>query len=89
MNQTPVTVSDNPAQSRFELSESGATAFANYRLEGDVLTIPYVESPPALRGGRGGPGPRPELKGRAGMRIRRVLVSTPPGTRRSPEIVRH
>jgi uncharacterized protein len=50
MNQTPVTVSDNPAQSRFELSESGATAFANYRLEGDVLTIPYVESPPALRG---------------------------------------
>jgi len=43
-------VTDNTAQSRFELTEEGSTAFANYRLSGDVLTIPYVESPPALRG---------------------------------------
>ncbi len=42
-------VSDNTAQSRFELQEQGYTAFASYRLNGDVLTIPYVESPPALR----------------------------------------
>jgi predicted GNAT family acetyltransferase len=50
MSQAPAPVSDNTAHARFELTESGATAFANYRLDGDVLTIPYVESPPALRG---------------------------------------
>jgi len=43
-------VSDNPSRERFELVEAGQTAFANYRLSGDVMTIPYVESPPALRG---------------------------------------
>ncbi len=43
-------VSDNVAQQRFELAEGSDVAFANYRLSGDVLTIPYVESPPALRG---------------------------------------
>jgi len=43
-------VSDNVAKTRFELAEAGEVAFANYRLNGDVLTIPYVESPPALRG---------------------------------------
>ena len=43
-------VCDNAAKTRFELSEAGEVAFANYRLSGDVLTIPYVESPPALRG---------------------------------------
>jgi predicted GNAT family acetyltransferase len=43
-------VTDNRAQSRYELAEEEGTAFANYRREGDVLTIPYVESPPALRG---------------------------------------
>ena len=43
-------VSDNVAKTRFELVEAGEVAFANYRLNGDVLTIPYVESPPALRG---------------------------------------
>jgi predicted GNAT family acetyltransferase len=42
--------SNNASRSRFELSEAGAVAFANYHLNGDVLTIPYVESPPALRG---------------------------------------
>jgi predicted GNAT family acetyltransferase len=43
-------VTDNPARSRYELAEDAGTAFANYRRDGDVLTIPYVESPPALRG---------------------------------------
>ncbi len=43
-------VIDNPAHARYELAEEGGTAFANYRRDGDVLTIPYVESPPALRG---------------------------------------
>ena len=45
-----MTVAYNTSQARFELVEEGHTAFANYRLAGDTLTIPYVESPIALRG---------------------------------------
>jgi predicted GNAT family acetyltransferase len=41
---------DNVALSRFELTEGGLTAFANYRRNGDVLIVPHVESPPPLRG---------------------------------------
>lgn len=41
---------DNTARCRFELTEDGLTAFANYRRNGDILVIPHVESPPALRG---------------------------------------
>lgn len=43
-------VVDNSAGARFELTEAGEIAFANYRLSGNVLSIPYVESPQALRG---------------------------------------
>ncbi len=43
-------VIDNPALNRFELEEQGQTAFADYRRQGDVLVIPHVEAPPALRG---------------------------------------
>jgi uncharacterized protein len=43
-------VTDNVAKSRFELVEDGRLAYAEYRREGDVLVIPYVESDPALRG---------------------------------------
>ena len=43
-------VIDNLVKSRFELAEAGETAFATYLLSGDVLTLPYVESPLALRG---------------------------------------
>lgn len=43
-------VTDNPAQSRFELEEQGMTAVADYRRHGDTLLITHVESPPALRG---------------------------------------
>jgi predicted GNAT family acetyltransferase len=43
-------VTDNTAQARFELVEEGHTAFANYRLSDGTLSIPYVESPTALRG---------------------------------------
>ncbi len=45
-----MSVKDNPERSRFELEEDGHVAFANYRREGDVLVIPHVEAPPALRG---------------------------------------
>jgi predicted GNAT family acetyltransferase len=43
-------VTDNSARSRFELTEQGHTAFANYRRQGDTVIIPHVEAPPALRG---------------------------------------
>lgn len=49
-NSSRNVVTDNTARNRFELAEAGETAFANYSLDGGVLTIPYVESPPALRG---------------------------------------
>ncbi len=45
-----VTITDNTASSRFELEEEGKLAYADYRLEGDLLIIPYVFSDPALRG---------------------------------------
>jgi len=43
-------VTDNAALSRFELEEQGQTAFADYRRQGDILVIPHVEAPVALRG---------------------------------------
>ena len=43
-------VIDNTAESRFELVEQGATAYADYRLTPGRLVIDYVFSPPALRG---------------------------------------
>jgi uncharacterized protein len=41
---------DNPEKSRFELEVNGQVAFANYCRHGDILVIPHVEAPPALRG---------------------------------------
>jgi predicted GNAT family acetyltransferase len=43
-------VTDNREQSRFELEEGGAVAFANYQRDGATLVIRYVEAPPVLRG---------------------------------------
>lgn len=45
-----MTVTNNPAQSRYELVEDGHVAYAEYREHGDVLSINYVFSPPELRG---------------------------------------
>ena len=45
-----MSVVDNPALHRFELSEDGATALATYRRAGDIFTIPHVEAPMAMRG---------------------------------------
>ncbi|MBL8713882.1 MAG: N-acetyltransferase [Alphaproteobacteria bacterium] len=42
--------SDNKKTQCFELDIGEATAFANYRLEGQTLYIDYVEAPPVLRG---------------------------------------
>jgi predicted GNAT family acetyltransferase len=44
-------VQDNPTLSRFELHEGGETAFADYIRLDDLLIIPHVEAPLALRGG--------------------------------------
>ena len=41
---------DNQIDSRFEIIVNGEIVFANYRLEGKVLYIDYVEAPVALRG---------------------------------------
>lgn len=43
-------ITDNSARSRFELVEEGKLAFANYRLDGNLLILPHVEADPALRG---------------------------------------
>lgn len=43
-------VVDDRDRSRFELTENGATAFADYRRKGKVVVIPHVEAPDALRG---------------------------------------
>jgi predicted GNAT family acetyltransferase len=48
-------ITDNSARSRFELMEDGKLAFADYRLEGNLLILPHVEADPALRG-RGAAG---------------------------------
>jgi len=43
-------VTDNEAESRFELDEEGATAVAYYRLAGDVMTFTHTEVPRQFRG---------------------------------------
>jgi predicted GNAT family acetyltransferase len=41
---------DNTVANRYELDVEGQTVFANYRRGEGVLTILWVEAPPALRG---------------------------------------
>ena len=41
---------DNIEQRRFELTENGLTAFADYRREPGRLVIPHVEAPVPMRG---------------------------------------
>lgn len=43
-------VVNNETRGRFELEEQGEMAFATYRRNGDVFTIPHVEAALALRG---------------------------------------
>ncbi|PZO83534.1 MAG: N-acetyltransferase, partial [Micavibrio aeruginosavorus] len=45
-----LSMTNNAQKSRFELIESGETAYADYKNEGGVLTIKYVFAPEALRG---------------------------------------
>ena len=46
----PKYVTDNADRQRFELVEEGLTAFADYYWRGELMVIPHVESPHALRG---------------------------------------
>ena len=57
-------VVDNTARRRFELSEDGYVAFADYQRQGGRLIISYVESPMPLRG-----------KGTAGRLLEGVLAA--------------
>jgi uncharacterized protein len=43
-------VRDNTALSRFELDAGGVTAFMNYRLAGNVISLDHTETPVAARG---------------------------------------
>ncbi len=43
-------MTDNTAQRRYELVEQGHTAYADYAINGDVVSIKYVYAPPELRG---------------------------------------
>ena len=43
-------IRDNAARSRFELDAGGVTAFMNYRLSGNVMSLDHTETPVAARG---------------------------------------
>ena len=49
-NNLPARVRDNVERRRFELEIDGATAVAEYRLDGGVITFTHTETPPALQG---------------------------------------
>lgn len=44
-------VRDNVDRSRFELIEDRHLAFAEYALDGDVITFTHTVVPPSMRGG--------------------------------------
>ena len=46
----PSPIRDNAALSRFELEAGGVTAFLNYRLAGNVITLMHTETPVQARG---------------------------------------
>ena len=43
-------VTDNRDRSRYELTVEGHTAFAAYRIDGEVITFTHTVVPPALEG---------------------------------------
>jgi uncharacterized protein len=43
-------VRDNTTLSRFELDAAGVTAFMNYRLAGNVISLDHTETPVEARG---------------------------------------
>jgi len=49
MYAMPSAVRDNPVLSRFELNADGATAVANYKRAGNIMTFTHTEVPPQAR----------------------------------------
>jgi predicted GNAT family acetyltransferase len=45
-----LTVRDNPAMGRFEMTSGGATAFVEYRRTGDRIVLTHTEVPEAMSG---------------------------------------
>ncbi|MCH2547219.1 MAG: N-acetyltransferase [Alphaproteobacteria bacterium] len=43
-------ITNNTKKNRYELEIDGHIAFADYRLDGNIIHIPHVEAPPKLRG---------------------------------------
>ena len=43
-------VRDNTERQRYEMTEDGRLAWADYYRNGDVVILPHVEADPALRG---------------------------------------
>jgi len=43
-------ITNDTAKSRYELEVEGHIVFADYRLQGNVVSITHVEAPEALRG---------------------------------------
>jgi hypothetical protein len=43
-------VRDNAERKRYELTEDGRLAWADYHRNGDVVVLPHIEADPALRG---------------------------------------
>ncbi|MBK1883339.1 N-acetyltransferase [Luteolibacter pohnpeiensis] len=41
---------DNTERHRFEMIEDGKMVFGDYRIEDGIMTLPYVEADPLLRG---------------------------------------
>ena len=50
MSAMPTAVRDNTALSRFELDAGGVTAFVNYRIDGNMITLLHTETPKHARG---------------------------------------
>jgi predicted GNAT family acetyltransferase len=50
MSEAANPVTDNVERHRYELTEQGLTAFADYRLGDGLMVIPHVEAPVALQG---------------------------------------
>lgn len=50
MTRTPITVTHNPAASRFEAQVQGHLALCEYRLRDGVVTFTHTEVPAALEG---------------------------------------
>jgi predicted GNAT family acetyltransferase len=79
---------NNREQSRYEMDEQGATAWADYRLQGDRMYLDYVFAPPELRGSGAAGRLMAAVAGEArdkGLKITPICGYAAAWLRRSPE----